>query len=138
MLVVGAAFFLIPHERILNQALERIENTTGRKIQVLGGSRITVFPNLGVQARDVIVSEAKDGLPFGEVTAKDLNISVKTLPLISGNIELNRLLLDGADITLFQAAAVRDTSEADHDNQFPIRSMKPITIMTIKRRSWMA
>ena len=117
VLVVGAAFFLIPHERILNQALERIENTTGRKIQVQGGSRITVFPNLGVQARDVIVSEAKDGLPFGEVTAKELNISVKTLPLISGNIELNRLLLDGADITLLQAAAVRDTSEADQDNQ---------------------
>ncbi|MBL6778366.1 MAG: AsmA family protein [Rhodobacteraceae bacterium] len=117
VLVVGATFFLIPHERILNQALERIENTTGRKIQVQGGSRITVFPNLGVQARDVIVSEAKDGLPFGEVTAKELNISVKTLPLISGNIELNRLLLDGADITLLQAAAVRDTSEADQDNQ---------------------
>ncbi len=117
VLVVGAALFLIPHERILNQALERIENTTGRKIQVLGGSRITVFPNLGVQARDVIVSEAKDGLPFGEVTAKELNISVKTLPLISGDIELNRLLLDGADITLLQAAAVRDTSEADQDNQ---------------------
>ena len=64
--LLGVAFLLIPHERILTQALERIETTTGRKIEVTGGSQIILFPNLGVVARDVRVFEGRPQVLWGK------------------------------------------------------------------------
>ena len=96
--LLGVAFLLIPHERILTQALERIETTTGRKIEVTGGSQIILFPNLGVVASDVRVFEGAAPSPLGKVTADELTVSVNTMALLGREIELNKLALDGADI----------------------------------------
>ena len=74
----------------------KAEETIGRKV-TLGQMSLRVFPGLGIEVRDPAVE--------GLLKARSLTVGVRLLPLVfSRTIDLKKVVLDGAEITVAKAA----------------------------------
>jgi Uncharacterized protein involved in outer membrane biogenesis len=77
-----------------------IQEKTGRNIELGGPIKLTLFPWLGVSVRDVALGNAP-GFPQKDmVTAKTVEVKAAFLPLLRGQFEVGKLVLDGATIHL--------------------------------------
>lgn len=82
-------------DALLAQAQERI----GREVTV-GDVKVGVWPGIGVSLKDVAVADDPDfaAEPFARVA--DLRVNVKLLPLLRKQVEVKRLVLRDAAVTL--------------------------------------
>ena len=101
-----AAVALIPGERIAAIAADRFEAATGREMRFLGEVRPSLWPEIGVATGAVEI----DG-PDGEtmLSASGLSVGVDPLGLVSGDIRIRGIDIDGADLRL----AVDDTGRGN-------------------------
>jgi len=77
-----------------------VQEKTGRNIELGGPIKLTLFPWLGVSVRDVALGNAP-GFPQKDmVTAKTVEVKAAFLPLLRGQFEVGKLVLDGATIHL--------------------------------------
>lgn len=83
VLLVGAAFFLIPTDRIVAIASDRFATATGRTLSV--GSVSPSLSPFGVSARDIAISNADWAAAGPMVTADSLKVSVDFGSLFSGS-----------------------------------------------------
>ena len=81
--LAGAAFFLIPTERIVAIAADRFAASTGRTLAV-GSVRPSLSP-LGVAADDIAISNAPWASSGDMITAESLKVSVEFGSLFSGS-----------------------------------------------------
>ena len=91
----GAAFILLnpPTDLIREQAVAAVRAYTGRDLTITGPAKLTFYPSIGVTLHDVSLSAppAMPGPPT--VSMESLDVSVKLLPLLTRNVEVNRLVL---------------------------------------------
>lgn len=116
--VGAAAWFVIPKDKIAEQAITRIEAQIGRDITIAGGVDLGLFPNLSVRAGDITIANADWAEQGAMVTARELRVGVALIPALSGNIEITELQLDTPQIVLEVARDGRqnwvfDTTPAD-------------------------
>ncbi|MGL1921002.1 MAG: AsmA family protein [Hyphomicrobiales bacterium] len=79
-----------------------LEQQVGRTIKVAGKRELSLYPNIALVLGDVeIGSNISDETPLASLNS--LRVSVDLMSLFSGKINVNELLLDGADITLIVA-----------------------------------
>ncbi len=97
LLLILAAVILVPlfldKEKILDVAAAEINKQTGATLQVKGDVGLSIFPTLGVSLEDVSLdmpAEQQSGL-----TAQALQIGVQLMPLLSQQIEIETIALDG-------------------------------------------
>lgn len=94
LIVAGATFLLLapPTDLIRDQVIAEVKARTGRTLSV-GSARLTLLPSLGVTLRDVTLSapEAMPGAPL--LTAKGLEVKVALLPLVTREMQVERLAL---------------------------------------------
>lgn len=110
VLVLAAVLFVafFPKELAAREAERRIEEATGRDLQLGGKIDISFFPALGFSVEQAQLSNPQgfeSDKPF--LAAKRIVFAVAVMPLLRGDIEVRRLILDGAEINL---AAKRDGS----------------------------
>jgi AsmA protein len=77
-----------------------VQEKTGRSIELGGPIKLTLFPWLGVSVRDVALGNAPGFSPKDMVTAKTVEVKAAFLPLLKGQFEVGKLVLDGATIHL--------------------------------------
>ncbi len=79
---------------------QAVEKNTGRKLNIEGDLKLSVFPWIGVSTGKLTLSNAPgftDKL-FAEITKS--NIKVKLLPLLSKEVEVSRIVLKGLVLNL--------------------------------------
>src|SRR5262249_49515568 len=73
---------------------------TGRVLKIEGGLRVTLFPSLGVRAQKVSLANVAGGRARSFVSADDLRVAVRLLPLLGGRIEVSEIELEHPVINL--------------------------------------
>ena len=81
VVILGLAWVMVPKDRIINFALDRVEAQTGRDISVGGDAELKIFPNLVVVADQVSVANAVWSDRGAMMSADRLDISsMKDVP----------------------------------------------------------
>ncbi len=100
LLVLVGAWFVVPKDRIANEALKRAEAQIGRKITVAGRVDLGIFPTLFVRLGDVSVANADWSESEPMVQARELRLGVEMIPALKGDIKITELSLDQPNILL--------------------------------------
>jgi AsmA protein len=103
LIAVLAVPFLIPTDALRGQIESRISRATGRDFRIHGPLSFSVFPNLGLDARQVTLAGAPGGRDL--LALDEMHISVRLAPLFSGKIEATEITLDHPRIALAVDAA---------------------------------
>lgn len=96
VLVVAAAVIIpmvVPVESYKGEITAQVRKATGRDMVINGDIDLTVIPTTALSVSDVTFSNAPGGQAEQMATLKQLDIEVKLIPLISGRLELDRLVL---------------------------------------------
>lgn len=103
ILAVAAAavlYSIVDTERIKKELVDLVHNRTGRQLVFKGEVGISVFPWLGVELGPVSLSNLPGfgDAPFAEIRRTD--VKVKLLPLLSRDIQVRVLDVDGLNLNL--------------------------------------
>jgi len=104
-LLVLVAPFVIPVDSYRGRIESAAATATGRVFKIDGPLRLTFFPRFGVRAKSVTLANVPGGRAAVMVAVGDIDLGVKILPLLSGHIALDRIVLAKPTIAL----------EVDHD-----------------------
>jgi len=118
VLVIAVAIalpFLIPAERIKEELILTANDATGRTLSIDGEFGISFFPVLGLQASEVSFSNASSSDEPNMATIKNLTVALNILPLISGEIQVEKFILDTPRIYL------ETTKDGKNNWDFPIQ-----------------
>lgn len=113
-LIIAVALLLpllLDKDKILELASATLYEQTGITLTVAGDVELDLFPRIGVSLEEV--SLIMPGEQQSRFEVRSLSIGVQLRPLLSGNIEIDTLSLDGLNSTIRQQAApdTADTSE---------------------------
>jgi AsmA protein len=89
----------------------RVAHATGRAFRIRGPLTITLFPSLGITARDVALANAPGGTAKDMVHIDALHLAVRLWPLLHRRIEATRVVLEHPQINLEVDAAGRGNWE---------------------------
>jgi AsmA protein len=103
VLVLACALFIVffPKQLAAQEAERRIEEATGRQLTLGNDIQISFFPALGFSVNDVSLSNPKGfggDAPF--IKAGRVTFAVALLPLLSGHIQIDKLIFQNADLNL--------------------------------------
>lgn len=96
----AAAMFLVPTADLARQAERAIEAASGRDVTLSGRTSFTLYPVLGLKARDVTVANVDGGVSPYLAKAAEVDVGVALLPLLRGQVEVRQLVLMNPDIAL--------------------------------------
>lgn len=84
---------LSPAKLLEEQLVAHVKETTGRDLVISGGSGLSFWPAMGIALNEIRLS-APAGMTAPEtVRARSLNIRVSIWPLLTGNVEVDRIAL---------------------------------------------
>lgn len=117
LLVLAAILvpLLLDKERILALAAEELEKQTGAILQVDGEVGLSIFPTLGVA-----LEQASITLPAEQQTsleARALQIGVQFMPLLSKEVEIDTIALDGVVVKTVSAPAQETVDTSNMSNE---------------------
>ncbi len=99
---------------------DRVEQRTGRELAIEGDLSLTFFPWFGIEMGETRLSEAEG---FGDepfIALDRAQLAVKVLPLLTGDLRLDTLILERPRIRL-----VRDAQGQANWQQFPAGQQAP-------------
>jgi len=102
--VVLAVVLLLDPVRVRDRLVSVVREQTGRELQIAQPVDVGFFPWLGVGLRGVRLGNAPG---FGDeplASADEIRIRVKVLPLLSGHLEVDSLVLRGLALNLARTA----------------------------------
>lgn len=93
-------FVFFPKDLAVAEMKKQVQAATGRTLEIAGAVDLTLWPALGISAADVTLSNPAgfDGAPL--LASKKIVFAVAPLPLLKGDIEVHRLILDSPAFTL--------------------------------------
>lgn len=104
LILVSAAVIvvpmLIPLETYKEQVRAQVREATGRDLTIAGDIRLSLFPNVQVELRDVAFSNAEGASRANMATLESLKLDVPLMPLFSGELRVDEFVLVKPDILL--------------------------------------
>lgn len=102
LVALGAVAFVLffPKDIAIREAERQIEAATARQLDIAGPVEVTLWPALGFSANEVRLSNPEGFEDSHFLSANRIVFAVALMPLFSGDIEIKRLLLEGADLRL--------------------------------------
>jgi uncharacterized protein involved in outer membrane biogenesis len=98
--LVGSAVILFDEERLKLLVTRHVENHTGQRIEIQGTLKVRLFPGLRLSAERVVI-RAPEGREESEpLSVSQLDMQVRLLPLIRGNIRASNVRVQGAHLRL--------------------------------------
>ncbi len=77
-----------------------VKQQTGRDLTIPGNISWSFFPWLGIELGEMRLSNAPGFKPEIFATVKQVDVRVKVLPLLKGEIQIGQVVLEGLDLTL--------------------------------------
>ncbi len=102
--IAAAIPFLIPASQYKAQLEASSSQAIGREFKINGPLRFTIYPTLGLQAGDVTIANARGGVAPQFASIGELDIGVKLIPLLTGDIQIERLILRKPALSLEEDA----------------------------------
>jgi AsmA protein len=99
-----AALFIIPSERIARIVTEQFTAATGRALTISGDVSPTIYPVLGVRAGGISLANADWSSAGPMLTAEELSVGVQLIPLLSGTIEIEEVVITAPRVLLERRA----------------------------------
>ncbi len=93
VIVVVAAPLIIPSDFIAAQIAALVRQKTGRALHINGPISFSLVPRVALVAHDVVLASPAGGFTADFLTAKTVGISLKPMPLLHGEIEIDQLKL---------------------------------------------
>lgn len=128
LLIVAAlaAPMFINQDTIKAQLVAQVKKATDRTLEIKGETSVTLFPNIAVSAEDVTLSNPEGFTTPYLVSLKKLATGAELMPLLRGELIVNGITLEGANINLeelasgaknweFTAEKVKDSAEKAAD-----------------------
>ena len=100
VVAVVAILSTMDFEELRGVVEEKAEEATGRKLTIAGPIDLVISLNPAIALEDVTFANAPWGSRKEMVTVKRFEVEVALLPLITGDIQVNRLILIEPDILL--------------------------------------
>ncbi len=104
VLLIVAATQLISTQDIFDQVSTKVEQATGRTLTVNGELNLKVFPSLLLELNDVHFSNVKGGSKANMATVDELLIHIPWLSLFSGQLTIEKFVINNPDILLEKTA----------------------------------
>ena len=82
---------------------QKVEQQTGRQLQIAGDIGWTVYPSLGVSLSDVTLSNPEGFVPEQMLEVSTLVAAVALMPLLNKDLQIQQLHLDGVTVNLVTA-----------------------------------
>lgn len=100
IVVISALFIFIDPNDFKPEIQAAVKDKIGRELTLEGALKLSVFPWLGISTGKMTLSNAEgfQPKPFAEIEESDIN--VKLLPLLSKEIEVDRIVLKGLTVNL--------------------------------------
>lgn len=111
VVLLGAAVFLVPTERLAAIAADQFRAATGRSLTIDGKIGLSVFPVIGARAEGITIGNPDWAGEGALLRADEMDIGVDLLSLLSGTVAIQRVVLQSPEITLRRAADGRATWE---------------------------
>ena len=92
VVLIAAAIIIplfIPVERYKSEITTRTEAATGRQLAIDGPVSLSLFPSIALSAEDVHFANRPGGRAKDMATLDRLRVSVKLLPLLTGNLQID-------------------------------------------------
>ncbi|MGH6980107.1 MAG: AsmA family protein, partial [Stellaceae bacterium] len=93
ILAIVAVPFFLSADAYKDQILSRVRDATGRDMTIGGPLSLSLFPDVRVEASDVVLANAPGAASPAMAKLKKLDVAVKLIPLLSGRFEVERLSL---------------------------------------------
>lgn len=96
VVLIAAAFVVpmfVPTDTYKEEIASRVRDATGRELVIKGDIEFTILPTLGLTVNDVAFANAPGAASKQMASFKQLVVKLKMLPLISGDIEIDRFVL---------------------------------------------
>lgn len=100
ILVVLLAPFFISADSLKGQILAQVQSATGRQMTIAGPLSLGFFPNVKVKATGVTLANPPGAQTPAMAQVKQVDIAVRLLPLLSGQVDVERLSLVNPQIAL--------------------------------------
>ncbi|HEX6957677.1 MAG TPA: AsmA family protein [Ferrovibrio sp.] len=95
-----AALMTIDVNRFKPEIVSAVENATGRKLEIAGDLKLSLFPIPGVSVKNVSFANASWGSRPAMATIGEFAVQPELLPLLHQQIVINRLVLTDVDLVL--------------------------------------
>ena len=105
VVLIVALPFLVPMDAYRGRIETAAEHATGRTMKIEGPLRLMLFPHLGLRAHSVTLANVPGGRATALAQVGDIRLSVRVLPLLTGHIVLDKIVLDEPVIALEVDAA---------------------------------
>lgn len=102
------AFMNIDPRTYAGLVTEAVEEATGRKLEINGNIDIALGLTPGVVIEDITLSNANWSEQPLMASARRLEVEIRLLPLLFGDVKIRRIILTGAQINLERAADGKD------------------------------
>ena len=93
IVAVIAAPALIPVDTYKQQIAQAARDATGRELRIGGDLSVSIVPRLEVEVEDVAFANAPGAATPQMATLKAMRVQLEVLPLISGEVQVNRFVL---------------------------------------------
>lgn len=106
VLLFGGLFAIAkmaPIDRIKQEAVTQVKIKTGRDLS-FSDAQLLFWPNIGVQLKDVVFSNADWSAEKNMVTLSKLDVQLAVMPLLKKQVEVKRFVLDRPVINLEKSA----------------------------------
>lgn len=100
VLLIIAIPFLLPVDYIFEKVSTSVEQTTGRALTIKGEKSLSVFPSLKLELNDVSLANLKASNQSDMVSMKQLAIHIPYLSVLSGDVELEKFVIQQPRILL--------------------------------------
>jgi AsmA protein len=101
--IAVAAFYLLVMFDLNDfkaEIITKVEQQTGRELQIAGDIGWTIYPSLGVSLTDVKLSNPKGFAPEQMLEVSELTAAVALMPLFNKDLQIQQLHLDGVTANL--------------------------------------
>lgn len=107
VLLLGAALFLLPTQRIATLAAEQFQLATGRTLVFGGDVKPSFYPVIGATAQDVSIGNPDWAGAGPMLEAGEMDIGLSVAALFRGDIEVQRVVIQNPRLHLIRDAQGR-------------------------------
>lgn len=91
--VAGFLMLVSPTELVRSELIRQVKSNTGRDLRINGGAHFVFYPSIGVALDDVVLSGPPEMAGGPLLTAKQIDVSVALMPLLSRNVQVEHISL---------------------------------------------
>jgi AsmA protein len=84
---------LIPADAYRGRIVQAVQSATGRELRIEGPLSFSILPSIAIEANNVALANAPGVAPKDMMTLGKLQVGLKLLPLLGGDVEIGKFVL---------------------------------------------